>query len=257
MSPSVSKVLQTRKCSPSRCSILNSLAAAAEDGVALASELVYNLKGSLYSILPHSLRGKVSDDWDSMLSSSLLEHFMGRLDGNIQGTSSWLTNPSSFKRVIKKVSGNVAANANALRKRHHSIEDLLSTIESYERAGLISDLESFGFSEEAWFLQDRCVLYALFARFRTLQEALNLLCFMRLETRLPFHDTWSFACSDDRCRNYLKKIRDICGFDDKIKTFAWKLDKLELCALEVDRKISLSLSLSLSRALSVISIGMP
>ncbi|KAI5082003.1 hypothetical protein GOP47_0001746 [Adiantum capillus-veneris] len=226
------KALETRTCKHSRRSIRSSLLAAAEDGTALASELLRHLNESLYSILPQSLKSKVSNDWDSMLSSSLLEQYMDKMQGGF-GKSSWLTDPSSFKRVIKKVSKSAPADDHA-GNGCHGIEDLLCTIESFERAGLIGELENLGLVEEACILRDRSVFYGLLARLRTLQEVSSLLCFMRLEMHLPFQDTWSLACSNARYRGCLKQIRDKCNFHDKIRTFAWKLDKLELCAIETD-----------------------
>ncbi|MCO5552015.1 hypothetical protein L7F22_005523 [Adiantum nelumboides] len=229
-----SKTVETRACKHICRSIQSSLLAAAEDGTTLAAELLNHLRESLYSILPQSLKSKVSNDWDSMLSSSLLQQYMDKMKGNGHGKSSWLINPASFRKVIKKVSQSSSLKNTRARYGCHGIEDLLDTIESFERAGLIGELENLGLVEEACILRDRTVFYGLFARLRTLQEAARLLYFMRLEMHLPVQDTWSLACLDARYRACLKQVCEMCYFHDKIRTFAWKLDKLELCASEMD-----------------------
>ncbi|MCO5591537.1 hypothetical protein L7F22_045522 [Adiantum nelumboides] len=229
-----SKTVETRACKHIGRSIQNSLLAAAEDGTTLAAELLNHLRESLFSILPQSLKSKVSNDWHSMLSSSLLEQYMDKMKGIGHGNSSWLINPASFRKVIKKVSQSSSLKNTRVRYGCHGIEDLLDTVESFERAGLIDELENLGLVEEACILRDRTVFYGLFARFRTLQEVARLLYFMRFEMHLPFQDTWSLACLDARYRACLKQVCEVCYFHDKIRTFAWKLDKLELCASEMD-----------------------
>ena len=211
-------------------SILCSLENAAEYGHTLAGELLHAVKDSLYATVSHNLRAKMSQDWVSILSLSILEQYI--VKDCIHNIPAWLLQPSCFARVIEKVS--------QIRiwedSQHSCVEDLLLTISRFERTGLVVELKRLGFKEVAWILGGRDVFYGVFARMGALREASKLLCYLRLAMKIPMYDTWSVVFNNDPRKKCLNHIRSICMFPERYKNFAWKLDKVELCAKEIKCK---------------------
>jgi hypothetical protein len=145
----------------------------------------------------------------------------------------WVVQPSSFCAVMDKVSQIALHEENP---RHSSAEDLLLAISRFEKAGLLAELRRLGLDEVACLLGGRDVFYGMFAMMGALREASNLLRYLRSVMKIPLHDTWSVAFNNDPHRKCLNHLRSICMLPEKYKDFAWKLDKVELCAKEVKCK---------------------
>ena len=150
----------------------------------------------------------------------------------IQNIPAWLIQPSCFARVIKKVSQITIGEYS----QRTCLEDLLLTISRFEGTGLVIELKRLGFKEVACILGGRDVFYGVFARMGALREASNLLCYLRLAMKIPMYDTWNVVFNNDPHKKCLNHIRSICMSPERYKNFAWKLDKVELCAKEIKCK---------------------
>jgi hypothetical protein len=142
----------------------------------------------------------------------------------------WVVQPSSFCAVMDKVS---RFDLHEDHPHHSCVEDLLLAIARFENAGLLAELRRLGLDEVASLLGGRGVFYGMFAMMGALREASNLLLCLRSAMKIPLYDTWSVAFNNDPHRKCLNHIRSICMPPEKYKDFAWKLDKVKLCAKEI------------------------